>query len=118
MPEQAVFQQRFWRQLIVLDTLGMVLVWQLYPKAVIPFGLACLLGALNIGSLFFNASVPQKKLQSLFSLVRIVGMAYALVKIGHGNMTVLGLVMMGFLSYKILLVVEGLQQIIALQRQK
>lgn len=69
-----------------------------------------ILGAFYLWSLLENAQYPKRGIQSVFSLVRMVALAWLSVHLSHGRISELALVMSGLLSYKMVLIVEYVLQ--------
>jgi hypothetical protein len=69
-----------------------------------------LLGAFYLWSLLENAKHPKRGIQSAFSLIRMVALAWLAVHLSHGRLSELALVMSGLLSYKMVLMVEYVLQ--------
>ena len=58
----------------------------------------------------FSAERPQNALQFVFSLTRMVLLAYIIVMLGEFRLSETGVVILGFLSYKGAIVMEMLEQ--------
>lgn len=69
------------------------------------------LGLFYLWSLLLNARHPKKGFQFVFSLIRIVILAYVIVVFARGRLPELTIVMCGLLSYKVVLVVNAVAQV-------
>jgi hypothetical protein len=68
------------------------------------------LGLLFLITLFFSVEHPRGKAQTVMSIGRMIGMAYIIVALGNFNIWQTFIVICGFLSYKLVLVLEYLVQ--------
>ncbi len=67
-------------------------------------------GIFFMGSLMFSAEHPKGREQVVFSLTRMVLLAYIIVMLGDFRLQETGIVICGFLSYKVGLVIEYVKQ--------
>jgi len=103
-------KKRLWIGTIALDILMVSVVALYWPHYLKPLLWGCGLGFFYLWSLMFSAENPRHKVQSVFSLTRIVFLAYPIVCIAGRDIRALALVMCGLLSYKGLLAVETVIQ--------
>jgi hypothetical protein len=69
-----------------------------------------MVGAFFMGSLMYCAEHPRGKSQIVFSLTRMALLAYLIVRLGEFRATETAVVIGGFLSYKVGLVMEYIRQ--------
>ncbi|HEY9746348.1 MAG TPA: hypothetical protein V6C99_09040 [Oculatellaceae cyanobacterium] len=110
-------KKRLWIGTLLLDAVMTVVVAWLWPQYLRQFLGGCMLGVFYLWSLMFSAEHPRHKLQAVFSLIRIVFLAYPVVSIAGRDVHALALVMCGLLSYKVLLAVETVLQAMPAFRQ-
>lgn len=103
-------KKRLWLGTIALDIIMVAIVAIGWPQYLKPLLGGCGMGFFYLWSLMFSAEHPRHKLQSVFSLTRIVFLAYPIVSIAGRDIHALALVMCGLLSYKGLLAVETVIQ--------
>jgi hypothetical protein len=103
-------KKRLWIGTLLLDIVMVAVVGVFWPHYLKPLLWGCGLGFFYLWSLMFSAEHPRHKIQSVFSLTRIVFLAYPIVSIAGRDIRALALVMCGLLSYKGLLAVETVIQ--------
>jgi hypothetical protein len=103
-------KKRLWIGTILIDAVMVAVVAIYWPQYLKPLLWGCGMGFFYLWSLIFSAEHPKHKIQSVFSLTRIVFLAYPIVSIAGRDIHALALVMCGLLSYKGLLAVETVIQ--------
>lgn len=106
----ADLKKRLWIGTILMDAVMVAIVAAYWPHYLKPLLWGCGMGFFYLWSLIFSAEHPKHKIQSVFSLTRIVFLAYPIVSIAGRDIHALALVMCGLLSYKGLLAVETVIQ--------
>lgn len=91
---------------VALDVLVLSTAAMVWPGALQPLAAGCGLGLFYLWSLIFTAEHPRRKIQFVFSLTRMLGLAYIVVQLGHARLMDVGIVILGLLSYKVMLTVE------------
>lgn len=103
-------KRKLWIGTLVTDALMLSAVAIWWPQFMRPMTIGILLGFFYLWSLGFNAEHPKKKIQFVFSLIRIWILAYVIVRLSHAHVTEVAIVMCGLLSYKVILTVEYVVQ--------
>ncbi len=103
-------KRRLWVGTLALDALMLVVTWWqwpgLFPYMVWGVGL----GVFYLWSLIFNAEHPKRKVQLVFSLIRMALLAYIIVSVSGARIQAVAIVICGLLSYKVILTVEYVLQ--------
>lgn len=100
----------------VVGGIGSVGLALFNPAMAILFAAGAMLGYGYLLSLFLTAEAPQRRMAGLFSIVRI-GIASVLIALlGQFKPLETGVVFCGFLSYKVVLVLEFIRFSIGIQR--
>lgn len=99
-------KRRLWRyQIVTAFVMGGFFLW--YQAALLPWLVGgVVLGSFFLGSLMFSAEYPRNHVQFVFSLFRMVLLAYLIVCIGNFKFLETAVVICGFLSYKVGIVIE------------
>ena len=118
----AEYRQYFYR-LIWFGTLGLhalllAATATFWPELLKYAFAGVLMGLFNVWSLFRTVEHPRGGLQVVFSLIRIVVLAYLVVMIPQGRLPEFAIVIGGLLSYKVVLTAETLRQAAGLLRKK
>ena len=103
-------KKRLWTGTFILN--GILLFWTLlyHHQWLMMAVFGVLMGWFYLWSLCENAQHPKRGIQSGFSLIRMVVLAWLAVQLSHGRLAELALVMSGLLSYKMVLIVEYVLQ--------
>ena len=99
-------KKRLWLGTLCIDAVMITVVAIYWPYYLRPLLFGCGMGLFYLWSLIFSAEHPRHKIQAVFSLTRIVFLAYPIVSIAGRDIHALALVLCGLLSYKGLLAVE------------
>ncbi len=83
---------------------GILLI--VYPKVVRPYVLGALLGYAYLFSLFLSVESPKRVFTIIISMIRMAIVSFLIVWIGQFRLLEIGVAFCGFLSYKIVLVLE------------
>ena len=112
-------QKRLWIGTFIVDAVLLAYTTHSLPQALPIVVAGILMGLFYLWSLIYNAQHPRRGIQSVFSLIRMVVLAWLAVRLSHGRLPELALVMSGLLSYKMMLIVEyALQASPAFRRSK
>ncbi len=104
------FKRALWLRMAVTASLFLgAIAWQ-YPQVLKPAIGGVLIGVFFLWSLMYTADHPRGRLQIVFSLTRMLLLAYLIVKLGHLRVLDTTVVICGFLSYKVGLVMEYARQ--------
>lgn len=103
-------KRKLWIGTLATDAIMLSAVAIGWPEHMKSMALGVLLGLFYLWSLGFSAEHPKKKIQFVFSLIRIWILAYVIVKLSHAHVTEVAIVMCGLLSYKVILTVEYVVQ--------
>lgn len=110
LPKNAVdyptFKTRLVRNLLIWALFSTLAVFLFYPAWVSHYVLGVGLGFGYLWSLFRTVEYPQKKLSQVFSMVRILCVSFLIVWGGQFKLLDTCIVFCGFLSYKVVLVLE------------
>jgi hypothetical protein len=122
LPPSSLFlrlQKRLWLGTFAVDAILLIGTGLYLPRALPVTFAGILMGLFYLWSLIYNAQHPRRGVQSVFSLIRMVVLAWLAVRLSHGRLAELALVMSGLLSYKLMLIVEyALQASPAFRRSK
>lgn len=122
VPPSSLFlrlQKRLWLGTFAVDGILLLVTALALPRALPITFAGILMGLFYLWSLIYNAQHPRRGVQSIFSLIRMVVLAWLAVRLSHGRLAELALVMSGLLSYKLMLIVEyALQASPAFRRSK
>lgn len=108
--EMQKLKRRIWVGTLAFDLLLLVATAVFWPSLLRYAGAGILLGFYYLWSLFWSAEHPKGAVQFVFSLTKLVVLAYLIVKITQGRLPEFALVMSGLLSYKVVLTVETARQ--------
>ncbi len=99
-----------WIRMAVISSLFLISI-MLYDPYFIKYAVSGIfVGIFFLGSLMFSADHPRGRVQVVFSLTRMVLLAYIIVMLGDFRLQETGIVICGFLSYKVGLLIEYVKQ--------
>lgn len=93
----------------MVGAVGAVIVLFTLPKMVMPFIMGVIVGYGYLFSLFMSAEVPQRKLSIALSIIRMATVSFLIAWLGGFGLLNTCVVFCGFLSYKVVLVLESVR---------
>jgi hypothetical protein len=99
-------KKRLWIGTFLVQAILLICVAIFRPEDLKVVFMSILLGCFYLWSLIFNAEYPKKSWQWSFSIIRMGLIAWLIVQLTDARMTQLALVIVGLLSYKLVLMVE------------
>lgn len=109
-PDFPRLKRRLWIGTLALDALMLAVVWLKWPAQLPYMVWGAGLGLFYLWSLIFNAEHPKRKIQLVFSLIRMALLAYIIVSVSGARIQAVAIVICGLLSYKVILTVEYVLQ--------
>lgn len=102
--------KHLWKGLFVYQVVFLLVVAIRYPGFLKLAFVGCLMGVFYLWSLLQSADRPKKKGQSMMSLLRVAALAYCIVHLTQVKIPEITIVMLGLLSYKMVLAIEYFAQ--------
>lgn len=102
----AHLKKKLWIGTLSTHAVMLSVVWMQWPWLFKHMVAGVVLGVFYLWSLIYNAEHPRRKVQLVFSLIRMVLLAYIIVSISGGRLPEVTVVICGLLSYKVILTVE------------
>ncbi len=107
-----------WIRMVIVSSLFLVGI-TFYQPHFFKYALAGIcVGIFFLGSLMYSADHPRGRVQVVFSLTRMVLLAYIIVMLGDFRLQETGIVICGFLSYKVGLLIEYVKQAVKLSNYR
>ncbi len=97
---------RLIKHLIILDIIAVIALWMMHPAFLPRYVMGAILGLGYLFSLFFSTEFPERRLAIGLSIVRMSTVSFLIVMLGEFKLLETCVVFCGFLSYKLVLVLE------------
>ena len=94
------------RHIWIWNGIVALLLFALHRAYVLPYLLGAMVGYGYLLSLFLSAEYPQRRLTIVLSVLRMAVAGFLIVAMGQFRIFETGVVFCGFLSYKIVLILE------------
>lgn len=110
------FKAALIRHTWIWSVLATLIVAIAFPTLLRPFVIGVVTGYLYLKSLIFTTEHPQKRWAFVISMVRMVFVSFLIVNVGQFKLLDTCVVFLGFLSYKVVLIVELLRRSVGFKR--